>query len=108
MFCKIPLNPRREDIASSLRLKIFIAPDMICIGVCVVDCLKPPAVRVQNLAYLPPRLLVVSAVDEANIVSAKLDEPNLCWALDIVTAFATCCSSYMCFSYLSLHHFVIC
>jgi len=87
MHGEVPLNARRKNIAARLRLQILVAADVIRIGMRVIDCAQPPAVCIENLADLAPCLLVVSAVDEANIVAIELDQPDLCGALDVVAAF---------------------
>ncbi|MPM99293.1 hypothetical protein SDC9_146484 [bioreactor metagenome] len=85
---KSPLNSRRKYVAPGLRLQVVIAADMIRIGMRIIDCLEPPVVGIQYLAHFSSRFLVVSTVDEANVVSANLDEPDLCRTLDIVTVLA--------------------
>jgi hypothetical protein len=87
MHGKVPLDPLREDVATRLRLQILVAADVVRVGVRVVDRAQAPAVRVQNLANLAPGVLVVSAVDEADVVSGELDKPDLRGALDVIAAF---------------------
>ena len=60
--------------------------DVIRVGMCVIDCPKPPAVCVQYLAHFSPRFLVVAAVDQANVVPIQFNQPDLRRALDKIAA----------------------
>ena len=79
------LDAGRVDLAAGLALQIFVPADMIRVGVGVIDGRKLPAVGVQVLADLAPRVLVAAAVNEADPGVVKLHQADLGGALDIVT-----------------------
>ena len=86
MVRKIALDPRRINPASGLPLQIFVAADVVGIGVRVVDGSELPAVRVKNLADLAAGVLVVPTVDEADVLPVQADEADLRGALDVIAA----------------------
>lgn len=56
---------------------------MIHIGTNVEYVSQLPAVSVQDLPDLPLRILVISAVDQVNMLSARKIHPNLRRTVDV-------------------------
>ena len=79
------VNPWSVNHAPGLALQILIAADVVSVGVGVVDGGKPPAVGFQKLPHLTPCVLIVAAVNQANVLLVQLHQPNFCWTLDVVT-----------------------
>ena len=61
-----------------------VAADMVGIGVRVIYRGQMPAVFVKQTAYLSARLLVVAAVDKADVGVAESDKTYLSRTLDII------------------------
>ena len=78
------LDARRKDAAARLALQVVVAADVVRVGVRVVDRRQVPAALVQQLADAAPRVLVVAAVDEADVLLAQPHQADLGGALDVV------------------------
>ena len=74
---EIALNAGGVDLAAGLVLQVLVAADVVGVGVRVVDGGQVPAVGVENLAHLAPGLLVVAAVDEADVGVVQAYEADL-------------------------------
>ena len=81
---EIALDAGGIDPAAGLVLQVLVAADVVGVGVRVVDGGQVPAVGVEDLAHLAPGLLVVAAVDEADVGAVQAHETDLGGALDIV------------------------
>lgn len=64
----------------------MVPADMVCIAVGVVDSCQTPSVGVQDLPDFPPRVLVATSVNEADVVACQPHQPDLRWALDIIAS----------------------
>ena len=84
MAGKSAVNPRSVYFAPSLTLQILVAADVVGIGMGVIDRGEPPAVGFQDLSDFTPRVLVVAAVDQANVLLVQLHQPDLGWTLDVI------------------------
>ena len=84
MLREVPLDPRRKDVASRLGLQVFVAADVICVGMGIVDRLQRPAVGFKMLSDLFARILVVAAVDQAHLLLPRLHQTDLRRALDVI------------------------
>ena len=82
--CKSALDSRGEDTAACLGLQIFVSADVIRVGMGIVNGLQLPAPLVQKLPHPPARVLVVPAVDQADLCVVQPDQPDLRRALDII------------------------
>ena len=81
---EIALDAGGVDLAAGLVLQVLVAADVVGVGVRVVDGGQMPAVGVEDLAHLAPGLLVVAAVDEADVGVVQAHEADLGRALDVV------------------------
>ena len=81
---EIALDAGGVDLAAGLVLQVLVAADVVGVGVRVVDGSQVPAVGVEDLAHLAPGLLVVAAVDEADVGVVQAYEADLGRALDVV------------------------
>ena len=78
------VDSRRVDPAARLSLQIPVPADVVGVGVGVVDRRQLPAVGVQHLPYPPPRVLVVAAVDQADVFLIQPEEADVGGALDVI------------------------
>lgn len=60
---KITVYAGRKDPAAGLPLEIFVAADMVSIGMGVVNCGQIPMAGLQNLADFPSCVFVAAAVN---------------------------------------------
>ena len=81
---EIALDAGGIDPAAGLVLQVLVAADVVGVGVRVVDGGQMPAVLVEQLAHLASGLLVVAAVDEADVGVVEAHKTDLGGALDIV------------------------
>ena len=80
---EITVNARSKDPAVCLVLQIPVPADMVCIGMRVVNCFQLPAVCIQNLPDFTPGILIISAVNQADIGIIQPDKPDFCRAFNI-------------------------
>ena len=78
------VDPGGIDPASGLPLEILIAADMVRVGMRVVNRGQMPFVGIEDLPQLSPRVLVVAAVDQADIAVIQADQADLRRTLDII------------------------
>ena len=81
---KRAVDSRRVDPTARLSLQIPVPADVVGVGVGVVDRRQLPAVGVQHLPYPPPRVLVVAAVDQADVFLIQPEEADVGGALDVI------------------------
>ena len=81
------LDAGGKDAASGLLLQILVAPDVVRVGVGVVDGGQPPPVGVQKLPDLPARVLVVSAVNETDVRAPQPHKADFGGALNVKAVF---------------------
>jgi len=81
---KSTVNPRHVDFAPGLSLQIPVAADVVSVGVGVVDGGEVPAVGVQNLPDFTPRVLIIAAVDQADLLPVQPHQPDLRRTLDVI------------------------
>ena len=86
MLCKIPLYASCVNLAVCLSLQVFVAADMVGVGVGVVDGDQMPAIGVQMLAHLAARVLVAAAINEADVVVSETNQANFCRTFNIVVS----------------------
>jgi len=81
---EIALDAGGVDLAAGLVLQVLVAADVVGVGVRVVDGGQVPAVGVEDLAHLAPGLLVVAAVDQADVFLIQPEEADVGGALDVI------------------------
>lgn len=79
------LDARRIYLAPGLGLQVFVAADVVGVGMGIVYGGQPPAIGRKNLAHLFPSVLIVAAIDEADLFRAQPHQPDFGWTLDVVT-----------------------
>ena len=87
MLRKVALHSGGENPAPCLLLEILISPDVVGIGVGVVDRGETPAVGIQNLPHLAPGILVAPAVNQADTVPLQANQADFGRTLDITASF---------------------
>ncbi len=85
VFCESRLYAAGINLTSRLSLQITIAADMICIGMGIQYGCQMPAVLIKDLPDLPPRILVISAVNQLDIIFVLNITPYLCRTIYIIT-----------------------
>ena len=80
----VALDALRVNFTLGLALQIAVAADVVGIGMGVVDGGQMPAVGVQQLPHLAACVLVVAAVNQADVCIVQLHKTHLGGALDIV------------------------
>ena len=86
MLRKVALHSGGENPAPRLPLEILIPPDVVRIGVGVVDRGETPAVGVQNLPHLAPGVLIAPAVNQADTVPLQANQADFGRTLDITAS----------------------
>ena len=81
------VDSRCKDFAPGLALQIPVAADVVSVGVGVVDGGEPPAVGVQKLTDFAASVLIIAAVDQANILAVQPHQPDLRRTLDVIASF---------------------
>ena len=84
--CEGAFDSRRIDGAAGLTLQIAIAADMIRIGVRVVYGSQMPSVCIENLPNLSACILVISAVDQADVILIQSDQSDFGRTLNIIVS----------------------
>lgn len=87
MLRKVALHSGGENPAPGLPLEILIPPDVVGIGVGVVDRGETPAVGIQNLPHPAPGVLVAPAVNQADTVPLQANQADFGRTLDITASF---------------------
>lgn len=85
MPCERAVNSRRIDFTACLILKIFVSADVVSVRVSVINCRQIPAVRIKYLPDFPPCILVVSAVNQADIFVVQFYKPDVRRTFDVIS-----------------------
>ena len=64
MACKCRLHAFGVNLTAGLLLQVFIAADVVCIGVGVDDGVQAPSFPVHDLAHFPSGILITAAVNQ--------------------------------------------
>lgn len=60
---------------------------MVGIGVGIIDGSKPSSVGIKKLANLSPGILVIAAVNLADVLPTQLYKSDFCRTLDVIALF---------------------
>ena len=86
MLRKVAFDPRCVYLAAGLRLQVFVATYMICVGVRIVYRSQLSAICVEMLLYLLAGIFIIAAVDDAHFIRPCFDKTYLRRALNIEAA----------------------